>query len=659
MAKLISVQTVLTNTAATLDRASTALNKLQAALAKTHEFASSQQLQRRKDGHNSYAERGGISDHLKHEVEKVELGVGQLVRVTTDKDKYERECRYCHLQISECIEHKLGLEGSVISVDESDGTVKVDNHIGWVPARCLMKVEPLATNSEQKPEQEVREVNSSAVVPPLASIGASSKRVSHDGLTPAEVFQKLHEMCESRIAQYMSVRNFHAAHTFITAPAKRHSVASGVSMVSAELSESLKPRRYSHTSVVRPLPGAGYTESYELDFGIKDLPLLNGRTPVEVCMALNQGSEADPVTRDTTNAGAAGDSALDFNLYSQAGSYVLSVFRNEHAVSEQRGGYTFDKRSGRIQDDAGGWCGCFSTQGMPLSFAIPEDGGFQPFKCITVTNSEIMVEIQKTTNSDAFFVLPSQLNGAEYQSFERDAIVEKIDEYQGDNTGGPRGQLAVHPAAGQFVLDNAANDIRPDGISAVTDVIKEVRDNGYEFELQNGYLKIPLKHAEGWKDKAVKAWKTALPKFKMLVMEDVPATGLTPDKEGFSAASHCVNLVYASAVPVKTYNNGYGDMGMQIQVAGATLVAQYYGALSIAARRGSPSSPRVVYLMPLGGGVFENPPDIIVKGMSLAVEMLTPEERECLDVHILTFHRNNAEVREFRRLLGVFQKLNE
>ena len=26
-----------------------------------------------------------------------------------------------------------------------------------------------------------------------------------------------------------------------------------------------------------------------------------------------------------------------------------------------------------------------------------------------------------------------------------------------DNTGGPRGQLACHPAAAQFVLDNAAN----------------------------------------------------------------------------------------------------------------------------------------------------------------------------------------------------------
>ena len=29
-------------------------------------------------------------------------------------------------------------------------------------------------------------------------------------------------------------------------------------------------------------------------------------------------------------------------------------------------------------------------------------------------------------------------------------------EYKRDNTGGPRGQLAAHPAAAQFVIDNAA-----------------------------------------------------------------------------------------------------------------------------------------------------------------------------------------------------------
>jgi len=370
------------------------------------------------------------------------------------------------------------------------------------------------------------------------------------------------------------------------------------------------------------------------------------------------GRERPPLLDDpgsADSADAAGDGRLDFNLYSEAGSYVLSVFRNEKTVSEQKGRYTFDRRTGRIQDHIGNCCGRFSTQGMPASFAIPEDGGSKPLKCISVTNSEIMVEIQKPTNIGAFFVLPSQLNGAEYQSFERDYIVREIDDYQWDNTGGPRGQLAVHPAAGQFVLHNAANDIHPDGINAVANVIKEVNGMGYGFELQNGYLKVPREDAA----KAVEAWKRALKKFKMLMMEDVPASGLTPDKAGFSEATHRVNLFYASAVPVQTYNNGYGNRAMQIQVAASTLVAQYYGALSIAAQRGTPTSPQVVYLMPLGGGVFENPPEIIVKGMSLAVEMLSQEELKKLDVRILTFHRNASEVQEFKRLLGVFQKLSD
>ena len=32
----------------------------------------------------------------------------------------------------------------------------------------------------------------------------------------------------------------------------------------------------------------------------------------------------------------------------------------------------------------------------------------------------------------------------------------RCQEYKRDNTGGPRGQLAAHPAAAQFVIDNAA-----------------------------------------------------------------------------------------------------------------------------------------------------------------------------------------------------------
>ena len=43
-----------------------------------------------------------------------------------------------------------------------------------------------------------------------------------------------------------------------------------------------------------------------------------------------------------------------------------------------------------------------------------------------VYSSEIMKEIQKEENAGALFVLPSQLNGAEYTSHEKRSIVRQV-----------------------------------------------------------------------------------------------------------------------------------------------------------------------------------------------------------------------------------------
>merc|ERR1712050_165666 len=91
--------------------------------------------------------------------------------------------------------------------------------------------------------------------------------------------------------------------------------------------------------------------------------------------------------------------------------------------------------------------------------------------CVSIKSSEIMAEIQKPANEGAYFVLPSQLNGAEYPS--HTSIVKHVEAYKTDNTGGPRGQLAVHPAAAQFVLDNAANDINCFGINAIAELLQK------------------------------------------------------------------------------------------------------------------------------------------------------------------------------------------
>eukprot|EP00930_Biecheleria_cincta_P002160 TRINITY_DN103193_c0_g1_i1.p1 TRINITY_DN103193_c0_g1~~TRINITY_DN103193_c0_g1_i1.p1 ORF type:complete len:367 (+),score=67.55 TRINITY_DN103193_c0_g1_i1:66-1166(+) len=283
---------------------------------------------------------------------------------------------------------------------------------------------------------------------------------------------------------------------------------------------------------------------------------------------------------------------------------------------------------------------------------------------IGITESEIMAEIQKPSSEGAYFVLPSQLNGAEYPSHH--TVVNALQDYMTDNTGGPRGQLAVHPAAGQFVIDNAASDRKPGGINAVDAILQKAPD----FKLVNGYLEMPLPKDEGQKDEWLKAFVDNLGTLRPLIMSEVQACGLTPDKAAFSTATHKVNLVYASAVPVEAYLNRPTTplhKAFHDKVAESVLVAQYYGALKAAAKSsgeaakssGPGKAPVKVFLMPLGGGVFNNSWESIAKSMSVAVEMLGQEHElldELLDIQVLTWNGNPQEKEKMKRLLDHHKK---
>merc|ERR1712054_251779 len=108
-------------------------------------------------------------------------------------------------------------------------------------------------------------------------------------------------------------------------------------------------------------------------------------------------------------------------------------------------------------------------------------------------------------------------------------------------------------------------------------------------------------------------------------------------------------LVYASAVPINKYVNGigvvspdFGDEDMrtfQSRIAESVLVAQYYGAMKASAAHRTGSSKVKVFLMPLGGGVFNNSTASIVRAISIATELLDLAERDALTLKVLAFNR--------------------
>lgn len=336
----------------------------------------------------------------------------------------------------------------------------------------------------------------------------------------------------------------------------------------------------------------------------------------------------------------------------QAFDGLILSKEGEWSLHDDAGSYVFD--------DSDGWLMAADSREKlgRLSLAQIQETPLQldsaDFSKLTsqnlgIVSSEIMLEIQKIENEGALFVLPSQLNGAEYPS--DSSIKKKVVDYKYDNTGGPRGQLAVHPAVAQFLLDNAANLDRQGGINAVDEVLSKVSG----LELVNGYLKIQ-DGDEAANSKTLEQLRQSLHHLRPLVMDEVPSCGLAPNKGERSSSSHKVGLVYASAVPVDAYLNRSANASPEHQraVAELILVAQYLGALRYAAKTkaatAANSGRRKVFLMPLGGGVFNNPWDLIAKSMARAVQMMDLDALASLEILALAWQGNPSEEAQLQQM---------
>jgi len=348
-------------------------------------------------------------------------------------------------------------------------------------------------------------------------------------------------------------------------------------------------------------------------------------------------------------------------MYTTNGRYDLSP---NSSTDRRNGRYTFDPHLGVLSanDEKVGEFYAEPCGSGPFDPSVSVGEGKRPLAIATVCVSEIIAEIQKPENADAVFVLPSQLNGVEYPS--HDQIVLSVSEYKDDNTGGPRGQLAVHPAAAQFLLDNAHNDQRVEGISAVAEFLQAVnRVSEGKFALENGYLKLPVVQGESNQERVLDVFAQQLHLIKTLAFTGLKANGLTPSKKSFSSAQHSVNIVYASAVPIQTYNNDTKDpkqTSFQEAIAQRILFAQYAGALRYAWRRASSSGGKVrVFLLPLGGGVFKNPMHVIVQGMACAFEHMAETELKMLDIRILAWEGSPTEQTAITAALRHFGKFQD
>ncbi|CAK9091148.1 Reverse transcriptase domain-containing protein [Durusdinium trenchii] len=307
----------------------------------------------------------------------------------------------------------------------------------------------------------------------------------------------------------------------------------------------------------------------------------------------------------------------------QAQAYEGLILKREGpwALGDARGRYAFDETTGWLttQGSHVGRFICKRIQATPLPLPNGSDRGDvrSMGRRLMLRSGEPASEMQKKENHRALFVVPSLLHGAEYLSSTQ--IVRQVQDYKYHETVGARAQLAAHPAAAQFLLDNAANAERDGGLNMLEDLLSKLP--GVQFV--NGYLHLtdrgPRAEAEMLQklEKELHSWRP-------LIMED-----LCSNPREDRAGDHQVGVVYAS---VAILGHHEPSEPFVQKLAELLLTVQYYGALRYAAES---HQRRKVFLTPMGLEMFEAPWETIGRSMIRAVQMLQ-DDASSLEIIVLT-----------------------
>lgn len=305
---------------------------------------------------------------------------------------------------------------------------------------------------------------------------------------------------------------------------------------------------------------------------------------------------------------------------------------------------------------------------------------------IKYINSDCRTEIQKPLGENIWrqmIILPSQLNAAEhpddsdnhiprYNSNNTDVSSESIRmgfdgektlphwfrTYIHDKTGGPIGQLSASLEVAQEVVRISEANIkgRRDGdfqdplpINYVREVIKSTQKSWGRtpIRLKNGYLKckrINKQYAEYFVQN--------MDKMKVLMSVDNPVTGLdsSSDTRNNNSSDKVIDMVYASAIPIRgSYGSGHDRFTDYIGIN--VIMNQYFISLLQAytlAKQDDRHKEKLyqVLVMPLGTGVFRNPPSFVLIGLREAINKLYSlylDAHNILDIRLLFYAANQEE----------------
>jgi len=264
----------------------------------------------------------------------------------------------------------------------------------------------------------------------------------------------------------------------------------------------------------------------------------------------------------------------------------------------------------------------------------------------TIHNGSIMEDMRAPSDKKQMFVLPSQLNGAEYPDPTTEKIVHPgnwLQRYLNDGTGGPRGQLAGDHNIAKYIVSRAENDTNKHDTTTINYVRQICNDPifGGKLFLQNGYLQVRDLSTD-----QILALRGMMSTIELLVSENLPVSGYDVNLEPKDYEGKKIHLAYGSAVPIgMNYGNDETPSGTIKEVANIIMEAQYIAAFKAAKHLNVDE----LLLMPLGGGVFGNERSDIADNIMKALRAV---DMTGIDVKLLTYKGSPGEAEEFTAIFA-------
>ncbi len=245
-----------------------------------------------------------------------------------------------------------------------------------------------------------------------------------------------------------------------------------------------------------------------------------------------------------------------------------------------------------------------------------------------------------SANAGALFQVASQFNLLEMVS-PQVTPEAGISGYATDMTQGPACAMAA--AAGTlfrnyFVkINGAVGQTAENQIDCLSDIGEALENREHAFwQMRNGYAMLEYDKLE-----RLKEMLGSIPDEKLDTLRGALRIGIQQDTEvTLDGASHCVSQAYCSALPV-----GYHGFPVEMWQPFAQLIldASYEATLCVAILNANKSGNNKVFLTLVGGGVFGNRQEWILKAVERALSLYP---KWGLDIRMVSYGTSNPRVQQ-------------